>query len=224
MTEVRSRKPAGILVLLSLLILLSVTSLIKIDSVFAADSDQLQGPTPVPYRQQAAVSILLQPMGDFPVEDLPYIQEGLKRYYRADITILPPTPLPEKGFKNSSGRYRASDLLDYLGDRCPKKYKIVGLTSEDISIKKGAHNDWGVFGLGDLNGPASIVSSHRLSCNPSVRRENLLTVARHEVGHTLGLKHCSDKHCLMAAGDDLGFDSVELCSHCRNLIAPFLAK
>lgn len=166
------------------------------------------------------LQIFLQPLGEFPYDDLITIAAGLEESLHTKVTILPQVALPPSAL-NSRGRYRAADLLDYLADRCPRGSKIIGVTTEDISIKKGTRNDWGVFGLGDLKGPAAIVSSHRIKSHAAQRGLHLTAIAIHEMGHMLGLRHCENRQCLMAEGDDLS-KTAQFCANCAKTIAPYL--
>ena len=77
--------------------------------------------------------------------------------------------------------------------------RIIGITAVDISTTNGSYSDWGVLGLAYLNGRAGVVSTHRIIDSET----DVLSIARfrktitHELGHTLGLSHCSDRHCVM---------------------------
>lgn len=104
---------------------------------------------------------------------------------------LPPIELPKTAFYKPRARYRAELLLDAL-QKVPG-WKVVALTTKDISTTKGNVQDWGIMGLGSCPGHACVVSTYRLN-GSEVR---LAKVVAHELGHTLGVPHCETPKCLM---------------------------
>lgn len=69
-----------------------------------------------------------------------------------------------------------------------------------MKFTNGEHEDWGIFGLGELAGRVCVVSTFRLGArgaDETKLRERLRKVAIHEVGHVMGLPHCTHKHCVM---------------------------
>ena len=73
-----------------------------------------------------------------------------------------------------------------------KCVKIVGLTSKDISFTKGEVYDWGIFGLGSLDGKACVISTFRLGAGKAdnaLKMQRLIKFINHEVGHTFGLEN-----------------------------------
>jgi archaemetzincin len=132
--------------------------------------------------------------------------------------------LPKAAYYPPRRRYRAERLLAYLNARMPKDgFRILGLTDSDISTTKDRYQDWGVMGLGELPGTATVVSSFR--CRKKARDADhatlrLAKVAVHEIGHTLGLPHCPTRGCLMedAMGKVVTTDRErDFCPRCRAL-------
>jgi archaemetzincin len=149
---------------------------------------------------------------------------ALRAFYPIDVRVLPCQELPKAAYYPPRKRYRAERLLAYLNHRMPKDgWRILGLTDMDISTTKGKYADWGVMGLGELPGTATVISSFR--CRKKARSaahaiERLSKVAVHEIGHTLGLPHCPERGCLMedAMGKVATTDRErDFCPRCRAL-------
>lgn len=111
--------------------------------------------------------------------------------------------------------------------------KIVGLTEKDISTTKGEIEDWGVFGLGYLPGKACIVSTFRLGAKAEpadaerIKRERLVKVVIHEIGHNFGLDHCPEIRCTMqdAMGSILTVDRENgFCRKCTEVLGANLRE
>jgi archaemetzincin len=148
-------------------------------------------------------ALYVQPLGNC-ASKAPGVAEvvaSLRAFYPIDVRVLACQELPKAAYYPPRKRYRAERLLTYLNQRMPKDgWRILGLTEVDISTSKDAFPDWGVMGLGELPGTATVISAFR--CRKKARNqahaiERLAKVAVHEIGHTLGLPHCPTKSCLM---------------------------
>jgi archaemetzincin len=149
---------------------------------------------------------------------------ALRAFYAMEVRVRPCEDLPKDAYYPARKRYRAEKLLGHLKQTMPKDgWRILGLTDVDISTTKGAVADWGVMGLGELPGTATVISSFRCrkkARNPTHAIERLAKVAVHEIGHTLGLDHCPTVGCLMedAMGKVVTTDREgDFCTHCRSL-------
>jgi archaemetzincin len=154
----------------------------------------------------------IQVMGsvDFALSDS--ISNSLQKVYGLSVVRLSTVPMPKEAFVNiKTPRYRADKIL-----RITKKTKpdsldyVLVVTNADISTTvrdrygrieepRSKYEDWGIFGLGYQPGSACVVSTFRLAknCDQKTFMERIRKVSVHEVGHNLGLDHCTSARCVM---------------------------
>jgi archaemetzincin len=171
--------------------------------------------------------LYIQPLGrELPAEDVALVKTALEAMIGLETKLLSREDLPAAAFYPLRRRYRAEKVLDHLDARLPPDgARILGLTGVDISTTKGRVTDWGVLGLGRIDGASSVISEFRCrmkSRGAAHARERLAKVAVHEAGHTLGLQHCPTRGCLMedAEGRVATCDrEYDFCARCRGLLA-----
>jgi len=95
--------------------------------------------------------------------------------------------------------------------------RLLGVTSFDLFVP-GMNF---VFGEARLNGRVGVISTHRLKPRSpkedSLLQERVIKEAVHEIGHMLGLRHCSDAVCVMHFSEriqDTDRKHVEFCKGC----------
>ena len=131
--------------------------------------------------------------------------EGLRSHVPAIVVVVEPRAQLAPGTEATiRGRYRADGILDWMQGVALAPGKWMGVTDVDIVAKKEKNENWGVLGLGTIDGRCSVLSTFRMkrqwenggAPEPLVR-ERLWKTAVHELGHTLGLSHCPVKGCIM---------------------------
>jgi archaemetzincin len=171
--------------------------------------------------------VMLAPLGaGLSRSDLDALSSALRTFYAVDVQQLPMQPLPRTAYYAPRSRYRAERLLSHLEAKVPAgAFRVMGVTSVDISTTKGPHADWGILGLANLDGSVCVLSSFR--CRRSAKssahaRIRFEKTAVHELGHTFGLEHCPNQGCLMRDGNGtvLTTDSErDLCEACTRRLS-----
>jgi archaemetzincin len=175
----------------------------------------------------APLRVYLQPLGSaLPEADTALVETALRAMLGVAVQRLERVELPAPAYYPPRRRYRAERLLAYLETRLPPGGgRILGLTGADISTTKDPYPDWGVLGLGELPGTATVISAfrcHKKSRSAEHARQRLAKVSVHEIGHSLGLEHCPNVGCLMedAGGKVATCDrEYDFCGRCRSLLA-----
>lgn len=183
-----------------------------------------------PRQQTPSLTIAIQPLGYVAPATIAQVRRGIQATYKAEVMVLPGKSLPASTWYAPTSRYRAEKILQVVDREVHARFtKVLALTDSEISTTNGRHYDWSISGYGLMNQRPCVVSTSK------IRRKNgssslffgrLTKIANHELGHTLGLDHCSNSACLMAAmkGTLRGLDreAGTFCSPCRQKLKPHL--
>jgi archaemetzincin len=167
--------------------------------------------------------VALLPYEGFDTSLITFIQQQTEQFYNCKTIRLKQQQLPSFAFYTVRNRYKADSLLHYEETMLTNDIDaIAGFTNKDISTTLKNKPDWGVFGLGLCPGKVCIISDYRLqraSKTVPQLKERLIRVVLHELGHNLGLPHCTNNtQCLMtdAGGTIKQVDREKkwLCDRC----------
>ncbi|MFT3841334.1 MAG: hypothetical protein QM723_30365 [Myxococcaceae bacterium] len=177
--------------------------------------------------------VVIVPLGNVDEGLVKVAKEAIEARVNAEVRVDPKRELPKEAWYAPRKRWRAEKLIEALKADPPKDaWKIVGLTEAEISTTKGDVYDWGIAGLGDINGPACVGSAllyRKFSKTRAVLERRFADNVVHELGHTLGMPHCESDGCVMADAKGRPMQSADAsdgdyCEVCRKRAEPGVLK
>ncbi len=164
--------------------------------------------------------IYLLPIKEVDTKYFDQISKALEKVFNIPCKVLPFIEKPKHAYNPKRNQYNASLILNEIYSNASKDTsKILGITDLDL-YTRGLNF---VFGQAQLGGKCAIVSTFRLNpkFNNTEKNEPLfkrtIKEAIHELGHTFGFDHCSNRKCVMSFSNDLeqaDYKSLEFCQKC----------
>ena len=174
--------------------------------------------------------IVILPVGQMEEKVLNSVRNGLTRAFPQIPCDVSEDALavPKSAYSHSRQQYLSTkillDILDYAEktvDLSSKVYRVLGVTDVDLHVPRLNF----VFGEARCPGKAALISVCRLRPefyrNPSDEKVFLTRCVKeavHEIGHILGLRHCSDPSCVTHFSLYVGMTDrkrVGFCESCR---------
>ena len=171
------------------------------------------------YYLKPVTKINIQPLGAVSPVYINQIKKSVKSFYGFDCVVKPKKEITKDMLSRVTKRIDAKKAL-----RSNLSFdNLLIITEKDICYNKNKSNpEWGIFGLGSQPGRTCIVSTFKLKRGVSQQKilERLEKVALHEIGHNLGLNHCTNnKECMMSAANgtiqQVDNEKVWFCEKCR---------
>jgi len=172
------------------------------------------------------ISIILQPIGAIPLDDLLWLKEKLPQKFPFTVRVLiniwknqPPLSL----YDWQRMQYRADNMALWLSKLYfkliePLRTLVLGIVNSDGFVP-GLNF---VFGIALPSKSAGLVFTKRLSSkNLNLYRERLLKESLHELGHLFGLSHCQNPYCVMSFSNslsDVDRKKAEFCEQCSKVL------
>ena len=155
---------------------------------------------------------------------LEHLAATLVRTFRTPCRIRPETF--DLSFSRDAGRgqYHSTAIIQRLERAADPDARVLGVTACDLYVPVLTF----VFGEAQLDGSCAVVSTARLKeefyglpQRQDLLLERLVKEAVHELGHTFGLRHCTDWRCVMASShavERLDVKGAEFCRSCRKTV------
>lgn len=166
--------------------------------------------------------VQLLPVGDVDVALLRELRSDISRCFHASCDILTNTLDPAPAYHPERQQYHSSEILQRMQSLAgPPGGRLLGVAGIDLYIPILKY----IFGEAQVGGPCALISSYRLrqefyglAPDEELLLQRLTKEAVHELGHTLGLRHCQDYRCAMASAHAVEWIDIrenELCEACR---------
>lgn len=105
-------------------------------------------------------TIVIVPLGKVDVAFIDAASAALKARVDADVRVDPARELPKAAWYAPRKRWRAERILDVIDADPPQDaWKVLVITSAEISTTKGDVADWGIAGLGNIGALSSVAST-----------------------------------------------------------------
>jgi archaemetzincin len=167
-------------------------------------------------------------LGPIDPDILRSLRTVLSKFLLLPVRILRPKPLPLQTYNLRRHQYDALKLLEFLLDDVETgAFRVLGVTAIDLYIPILTF----VFGDAQIDGKAAIISLFRPRGDAGgilpprqVFLRRLIKLSLHELGHTFGLKHCSEEGCLMGFSSNLeklDQHNIGLCQYCQILLTDY---
>ena len=180
----------------------------------------------------------IQPFGNVDPDYLTFVKHSLQNDF-SSVKILTKMNLPKKAFVPIRRRYDANKMLWFLEDlyikrKYSKEIFLVGVTEAVLCQNRTNPKDWKgkngfgtsdfrIMGLGYQPKSSNSISSKKVNINStyvlkSNKKEQLVKLIKHELGHNFGLPHCPNKSCLMrdAEGGNHFDEMTGFCTRCKS--------
>ncbi len=197
-----------------MILILIGMSLFFIPGVFSLEGNRKMG-------------ILLVPVGKVEQRILERLRNGLPKVFNQEVSIGKELPVPEDAYHKKRNQYLSTKILRTLMEQ--KEFtpyeKVLGVVDRDLYVPELN------FVFGEASERVAVISLTRLRQefyhlpeDPPLFEKRALTEAVHELGHTYGLGHCRDSHCVMFFSNslrDTDRKGVDFCRRCKSKL-PFL--
>ena len=165
--------------------------------------------------------ISLVPVGEVFRGHLETLAEGLTARLGVACSVQGQAVDASSAFSPQRRQYNSTEILKMLAPYVsPENWRVLGVTELDLFIPILTF----VFGEARLDGRDAVVSSRRLRqefygmpADPEILAARLLKESLHELGHTLGLRHCPAYHCAMSSShavESIDLKEAEFCARC----------
>jgi archaemetzincin len=169
-------------------------------------------------QKPSKLEVILVPVGVIPEDLLEWLSERLPEAAGVTVITGESVPLPPGGNDVRRGQYlaemvmRTLDQVEISGDQ-----RVIGLIDADCFAPEMNF----IFGQAMIGGCQAFVALPRLresfyarSGNLDLFRGRVLKESVHELGHTIGLHHCSDPFCVMHFSSSLRETDIKTARFC----------
>lgn len=150
--------------------------------------------------------IHIKALGNVEYNDLTDAKNIIEETYQFNCIISGEEPITEDLYISGT-----RDIIN--AESCLKKFSSQNRVVYIVDKRLWASGDY-LRGFATTGGGFVIVRGEK-----SFLRETLI----HEIGHNLGIEHCSDLTCIMAVKNDR-YDTGDFCQNCKKQIQTYLNK
>jgi len=165
--------------------------------------------------------ISLVPVGEVVRGHLETLAEGLTARLGVACSLHGQAVEASSAFNPQRRQYASTEILQRLTPHVSTEiWRVLGVTELDLFIPVLTF----VFGEAQLGGRCAVVSLRRLRqefygmpADPELLEARLLKESLHELGHTLGLRHCPAYRCAMSSShavESIDLKVAEFCPAC----------
>ena len=170
-------------------------------------------------------NLVLIPIGTMTQNVADFLSLSLPEILNAPCRIMEGEVALEPFYSSDRKQYHSTEILRQLLPFAKgKEHHIIGIMDEDLYIPILTF----VFGEAQLGGRCALMSGHRLHQefyglpqDESLYLHRCEKEAVHELGHTLGLKHCSNFECVMRYSNsvaDIDIKRNVFCPSCSEML------